>query len=874
MDARNRNEKGMSLAELMIAMGLIGVGILGSLSAFTYISRAIQNSKAHSLATNLAQEQMQIVMQKSYYEILVTTTPSYDIRASTPIAYDAGYFPPESILEGSVWYTRYTYIQAVTENSGLIQVLPPNTSDTGMRQITVSVLWQTGGPGGSWHSLVIKNIINNPNTVMSNSTVRGTVTNAVTGAAVNSALIDVAENVGWRDSSDASGNYVVRMSPGSFDLIATAQGYYPRVVPFSIAANATLTQNFALVPISTSTVRGTAWINNHLVISQVVASTGTGNIIEYVELYNPTTGPINMGTNLTYSNPDTWMALWDAAGNSQQRQLVYISTYVPAHSYYLITNTGDGGGAAAATMCSPITIAGVTVSPNACWRFVGTPNHALQCNPQIVSGCSAGSTNAGGIAVGTNGNLAWSGTGNFTKYDSVSWTGTGATPAYPTEGTAKTPGGATGIQIGEQFIRRTTTESVILSTVGNAYDSGSNSIDFLSFNPITYPPHAGGSTYVPATGTPATGAIASITDGLSAPSTATLMGTVPYAMFSVPGVATGTWSVFLDSGSASAEIANVIVSTGTGVSIPNATTSPPWPANGSYSIVLSTYGLVGTISGVVTNLFGTVISPSVVVTIGGTQRTVSATGYYAIRLATGTYTVIANQGNTNASYESQTMNNVSISLGDVTSNINFRLSQSARISGWITRDGVNSLPGVTVTATDANGIVADTQVSGTNGRFTLINLTTATYFVGPVLDPKETSSPLTRTVVLGTSNVGQTVFSTTFTVLGAMGTVTGTVKASSESIRTGVLIVVSTATMPSGPPTLSSASLTAAAYYADSSHEDGTYAIEVRGSTTTTYNVYAYYQRLSGQTVQISTGVISNVSVIPGAVTSGRNFTW
>ena len=40
-------------------------------------------------------------------------------------------------------FTRYTNIQVVQENSGVIQVLPPTTPDTGMRQISETVVWHT-----------------------------------------------------------------------------------------------------------------------------------------------------------------------------------------------------------------------------------------------------------------------------------------------------------------------------------------------------------------------------------------------------------------------------------------------------------------------------------------------------------------------------------------------------------------------------------------------------------------------------------------------------------------------------------------------------------------------------------------------------------
>src|SRR5438105_3472992 len=113
---------GVSLTEMVIAIALIGIGVVGTIGAFNYIQKSIQSSKGRTLAANLAQEKMQIIMQKSYYEILVTTAPSFRTDLSTPVAYDAAYFPPEPILEGGINFTRYTDIQVVQENSGVIQV--------------------------------------------------------------------------------------------------------------------------------------------------------------------------------------------------------------------------------------------------------------------------------------------------------------------------------------------------------------------------------------------------------------------------------------------------------------------------------------------------------------------------------------------------------------------------------------------------------------------------------------------------------------------------------------------------------------------------------------------------------------------------------
>ncbi|MFA5975091.1 MAG: carboxypeptidase-like regulatory domain-containing protein [Elusimicrobiota bacterium] len=841
---------------------VLGIGIIASFGAFGGIQKAIQYSKARTLSSNLAHEKMQIVMQKPYYEILVTTNPAYDTRFTPYLPYDPGYFPPETLLEGSIRFTRLTYIQVVQENSGVIQVLPPGSGDTGMRQVTVSVVWQNGSDY-RFHSL--QNVINNPNTIMSNAVIKGRVSDTLTTAGVPSALVDAAENVGWRDTSNASGDYTINLAPGTFNFVATAQGYYPKTVMVSIAPNTTVTQDFSLTPISTGTIQGNAWVNNHLVISQVVASTGTSGGLEFIELYNPTTSAWNIASNVAANEP----AVWPVVKNVDDviaRHLVFVSSYVKSNAYYLIANTNDGS-----NNCTTLTAGGTVVQPDACWRYVNYPNHAIQKPLGSGGGGGISTPDAGGICLANSNSTPPSSAG---KIDCIAWNGgSGFADFNYAEGTAISPTGATGLIAGEQFIRRTDTGTVINLAHGNAYDSGNNLVDLFDQTTFSDPPRAtaSGTARTPIAGTPVAGAIVSVNDNTSSPSSTTLTGNPPYASFTVPGVATGTWSVFIDSGTSSATIDNVVVTSNAITRIPNTVTTPTWPDNGVYSSFLSNNNLVGTISGRVTNVTGGIISPAIVVTIGGASATVGASGNFSIRLPTGTYNVVANASCANSSYESQTQTNVNVTLGDVTANINFFLAQGGKISGWITRDGTNPLPAVSVVALDSNGQAQATEVSGSNGQFLLLNLTTGTYTVQPVLDTKEMSSPVSNSVTVA---AGTTVSAGTFTIVGAMGSITGSVTALGKPIQSGTLIVASTSAITVPPATLNAATLMGAAYYGGSSNEDGTYSLDVRGSTTSVYTVTAFYMRLNGQIPAISSGTRTNITVNAGLTTSGVNFSW
>jgi hypothetical protein len=137
--------------------------------------------------------------------------------------------------------------------------------------------------------------------------------------------------------------------------------------------------------------------------------------------------------------------------------------------------------------------------------------------------------------------------------------------------------------------------------------------------------------------------------------------------------------------------------------------------------------------------------------------------------------------------------------------------------GFYTHNNYNTLTNVGFAAFDANDVVKDQQVSATNGYFTLTNLATGTYRIEPVLDSGETASP---TSISTTVTAGALVNIGTFTITGTFGTIRGTVTDSSNPIRVGVLVVVTTKTV-TALPTLSAATLTGASYYLTNSYEDG-----------------------------------------------------
>jgi len=842
------NAHGLSIVEMMIAAAILSICVLGLFGAIDGVKYTVQFSKAKGLASNQAQEKIQVLEQQSYYKVLVTTDPVYDSGFSPSVGYDTGYYPPETIREGGVTMERRTLIQVAQDVNGSLQTLAPTSADTGMKLITVSVIYTQRNER---KVLQLRSVFSNPDTIMANATIAGNVKNNTTSANLANATINVAENVGWRDVSDASGNYGMTLNPGNYTLLGSAPGYFPSLVTVSVGANATVTQNFRLVPMSSGTVRGTAWVNDHLVLASVVGSTVVAGFSqEYVEIFNPTT--------YTWTASDVGLYFQRRPAHDPVKiniDIDYVTPTIAPNGFYIMANTGT------------ITAGGVTRPADAVWDATPGGNNDIQffyfdpATPNVIPVTTDGGQEGGGSLelyhIPSNRTL-----------DILGWTGggSGQVPAfYETSPVSQMQG----LQEQEQFVRHASTAGASWS-YGPAYDSGDNTQDWSILSNLSMSPRSSALTMPVVAGVPAIGAIVSSIDGLSSAATAVSVGSPPVASFALTSVATGMWTIFVTSGAYTQEVEGVNITPSTTVWIPHAATTPSW-TSGMNAVKLAMDNDEGIISGRVTNVANNPISPTITVSAGSGSGPANTTnGNYTIRLASGVYTVTANEGNTVGNYVSQSSAGVTVNLGQVASNINFVLSQGGQARVFISRGGNNPLPGVAVTAFDPNGVARAQGISGADGRVLMINLATGAYTVEPIIGSGETASPLTLSP---TVTAGSTIHAGTFTISGAMGSIRGSVKYNSNPIATGVLLIASTSTI-SSPPALSTATLSSTPYYIGTSLEDGTYALDVRGSTSTTYRVYAYFIQKNGSTITMSTGTVSNISVLPGQPTTGVNFTW
>ncbi len=842
--AGRRARPAVTLVELMIAMSLVSIGILAMVQSFGFIQKAIQASKNRTLASNLAQEKMQILKQKNYYQVLVTSDPAHNSTDFAPdtVDYDTGYFPPEDVTEAGVTYTRYTYVQVAREDSGELKLLSPTVPDTGMKLITVTVAWSQGGIR---KKLSVRSILANPDTVMSNSVLTGTVRDATGLSPIHGALVNVAENMGWRDTTGPTGAYSINVLLGNYNMVVTAEGYYPLLRSVSIAANATQTQNFDLVKIATGSISGSVWLRDHPVISQVVGSTVSfsGFDQEYVELFNPTTFTwlLNGNVGLKFQRP--------ADPSKRTVLLTFVNSSIAPGGYFLFANTGT------------ITAGGVTRSADAVW----SDSNSTAYFPYFAADRNVIPTSA--LASEGGGALQLYRVSDDSQLDAVGWDRNGGGQAAPfseTDGIDQN----IGLETGEQYVRYSSTAG-ISSVWGRAYDSNNNSVDFHTSASIVYPPYDSASGMAETvSGTPAAGAVITCTDGVSSSTEAWLTGTRPYATFTLVDVATGTWTLLLSSGALGMQDDTAgVLDAGAVYRLPSTAT------------VLSQEMTTGLISGRVLNAYGAAISPGIVVSPGGAGSNTTASvsnGRYVLRVSTGFVDVTANPSSAvNASYVTLSSNSVPVELGQAHSDVDFVLYQGGKISGFVTRDGVNALPGVAVAIIDVNGLARDQQVTGLDGRFTTMTLSTGAYSVTPAISSREMATPDVSSVTLTVAGV--TKFSSTFTVSGAMGYITGSVTRSGSPIKTGVLIVVTTTTLPGTspePPALSTATLSGSPFYIVSSMENGTFRAEVTQSTSPKYNVYAFFPTPVDKGSVTLSSKVANVQVLAGQTTTGVNFGW
>lgn len=120
-----KNQKGLSLIELMIAIFILLVGILGVLTMFPIGSGQGKSAEMETIAIQLGQAKIEEIVAKSYTEILAENITE-------------GY----TTISGFPSYKRVTSINYVyVDNNKVLYPDQSAASDTGIKKIEITVFW-------------------------------------------------------------------------------------------------------------------------------------------------------------------------------------------------------------------------------------------------------------------------------------------------------------------------------------------------------------------------------------------------------------------------------------------------------------------------------------------------------------------------------------------------------------------------------------------------------------------------------------------------------------------------------------------------------------------------------------------------------------
>ena len=868
--------KGVTLIELMIGLLIITIAFASLSTIFSAISTSILVNKTKTIATNLAQEKIESLKNLAYYRLLVTTTTTTDPNFPGMI-YDQGttqsYYPEEILYVGGLTFHRRVLVDFVKEDNGSLVAQPWTADDTGIKRVTVYVVWQEGE---DWKKVELSNLRNNPNRAQLDFSFTGTVSSG-TGDPIYNALVETVENPSYFGRTDASGVYSFKVQPGTYTLRASATGYFTALstsIPVQSDQTGSLTQNFTLSLMATGNATGYAYIRDHLVITQVVSSTNSGTdngSWEWVELYNPTTYDMLIASRA--SPTSAWNVFFvtvtyicsnndeppDNPGNGHPaRHLIGSDPYsafafrsvspywtentttisIPSNHFFLIANV------------STITaVDGVALNRIADAYYFDSAGYNPSSPLNVIK---AGSS--GGIRV--TGTRGYSFNGRSDWHDGLAW-GNNASITKPME----TSPNANSLDNGEILHRLayklTSGDCYNANThlgrtappfVANAFDDNNNGSfcgngsdfdsDVISYYITNSSALANCDIQMaPLTGTPAKGASASANDGLSQIAYAT-----NYGMFTLTNIATGTWTVTVSSGDYTRDISSVTVLPNISTSIPNMSTDPqmPFPTINAFNVALTSTSIYGYVSGTVVSASNQPLNGVTISAAGAPYDVVTnSQGKYRIPIyPASSVSVVASK----TGYSTEITQNIGVPLGVDISTVNFTLVTAGNLTGFVTTNGTPSgaLPGVAVVATDLSSTtIVGSAVTGVDGRFMILSVATGTYIVSPQLETGETASPGNVTKLVTTISTG--TWTSTFTITNAFGEVTGHVYKGSDLITTGVLIVASTSSIASDTPPQIDSSVRDGSqiYYAVSSDAAGQYTLPIRGDAS--YYIYAWY---------------------------------
>ena len=807
-------------------MAIISIFAVSAMKVFYIIAHGMVVAQTRTIASNLAQEQIAVLKNVNYYRLLVS---SQTVSASEPglnFDYDPHFYPEQQLVVGKITFYRRTLVSKIYENNGVLTETSWANPDTGLKRISVYVIWKEGA---NWYSSSLTNVRDDPNRTQLSATFIGTVSDGA--HTLPDASVTAVENASFGDTTINDGSYSFAVSPGSYTLRCYLNGYFTAYSTGNvIITGQSLVRNFTLARMGVGSVSGYVFKNTHLLISSLAYGTTTTDY-QFVELYNPTTYPITIsGSNFKLKKI--------SGGGSGTVSDVPLNFYkgtisISSSSYCLLASTSLLTG-----------------------KYMYPGSGIFSISPAVLFPPGSVEKEKGGMAI-TNASDATIDRIGYSK----------STDSAPDNGkeTDGVSAGAGGFDISDLIIRSssyTETGRFLSAANSNAMDTDNNLKDCWYFpdqgsNTLYRAPRNTSTIVSPLCGEPLPAAIICCNDGLSSYATSYIPSgaTYPASKIYLTNIATGTWTLSASSGTRYGEIADFAVT---------ATTQ------NIGALLVNTVTNNGYVAGRVTDNSGNGLN-GILITGDVYQSLTSPQGYYRLTCAPGTYDFTANSGYAAPSYTMDVKYSISVATGIITDNIDFSLTAGGRFSGFVSTNGVDPLPNITLNAS-AGSTIVQSGLSNTTGKFTINNVPVGPYVVTPVLESREISSPEN---IAATALAGSTVFIGSFTITGAQCTLQGNVLSGTKSISTGVLLIATTAAISADPPDIdSSFRASSSIYFGTESLSDGSYSLIVPATSGgTAYNLYGWYTTINNgatTTVKKSTTFTAN----SGQTVSNKNLTW
>jgi type II secretory pathway pseudopilin PulG len=484
----DKNMGGVTLVEIMIALCIIAIFVVGMIAVYTQISKGILVAKYRTIANNIAQEKIESLKNLSYYRLRVTPQAALD-NPNDP----SNPYPPENISISDLNFTRYTIVKKVKEQDGKIIDLSPSSMDVGLKKIYVYVVWNEGSIS---FTLSHTNLHENPDRVSLDAMIYGSVT-STSGAGVADVHVFIVDYPGWETYTNINGEYTLYCGSGVRQITAEKRKYCTQTSPsISLASGDNYNYNFtnfALIP--TGTLSGYVFKRDNLVISEVCARISFDDPNEYIEIYNPTP------TSITLTGDNFKLKYFVENGPIVTLNFDWTTpVIIPSNGYCLFGSTS--------------TLTGV--SPPVAVDKVWT-------NGLIIA-------EVGGVGI-ADGNDVW--------IDKVGWginLAGRAAPPGSYEGVSLDLAG-NGLGVGDCIERRPyPSVSPVGSTLGSAFDSQNNTSDFVEHTSLN--PQNTTSSETPIGGTVVMSASVFCDDGLSNPTVSLTTG-----RYTLVDVKVGTWTV-------------------------------------------------------------------------------------------------------------------------------------------------------------------------------------------------------------------------------------------------------------------------------------------------------------------------------------------